>query len=333
MADKYGMQPEDPADIIEEGRRVLRLEAEAVRALADRVGDRFVRSVELILGTEGRVIVTGMGKSGAVGRKAAATLSSTGTPAFYLHPAEGVHGDLGMVTARDVVIALSYSGETDEVSAILPVLKRMGVALVAVTGNPGSTLATNADVVLDVSVEREACPHNLAPTTSTTAMLALMDALALAVMRVRRFTSEDYAFLHPAGSLGRRLLLRVADLMRTGDRVAICGPGATVREALFSITRAQSGSVFAVDEQGYFVGLLSDGDIRRLLLKDETALRLPLEATLNRSPRTIGPDRLVTEALAVMEQPPSCAELPVLDPERRPIGVLNLKDVTRAGIL
>lgn len=327
------MQPQDPAEIIEEACRVLRLEADAVRSLADRVGDPFVRAVELLLRVEGRVIVTGMGKSGAVGRKAAATLASTGTPAFYLHPAEGVHGDLGMVTARDVVIALSYSGETDEVSAILPVLKRMGVTLIAVTGNPGSTLASNSDVVLDVSVEREACPHNLAPTTSTTAMLALMDALALSAMRVRRFTSEDYAFLHPAGSLGRRLLLRVCDLMRTGDRLALCATGATVREALFAITKAQSGSVFAVDDAGRFAGLLSDGDIRRLLLRDEGALRLPLEEALNRSPRTIAPDRLVTEALSVMEQPPSCAELPVLDAERRPIGVLNLKDITRAGIL
>lgn len=320
-------------DILEEARAVLRLEAAAVSALAERLDEAFARAVLLLVETPGRVIVTGIGKSGAVARKSAATLASTGTPAFYLHPAEGVHGDLGMVTAADVVIALSYSGETDEISALLPTLKHLGVGLVAVTGRPAATLGSAADVVLDVAVEREACPHNLAPTASTTAMLALMDALAVCAMRLRRFTREDYALFHPAGSLGRRLLLRVGDVMRTGDRVALCRPGATVRDALFAITRAQSGSAFGVDEAGRFVGLLSDGDIRRLLLQDEGALARDLFASLNRNPRTTGPDRLASEALQVMEQHPPCGELPVLDENGAPIGVLNLKDVVKSGVL
>ena len=327
------MRTEEQDQILAEARTVLRLEAEAIAALSDRLGEEFARAVDLVVASGGRVVVTGIGKSGAVARKSAATLASTGTPALYLHPAEGVHGDLGMVTRQDVVIALSYSGETDEISAILPVLKRLGVPLLAVTGNRASTLATNADAVLDVRVEREACPLHLAPTSSTTAMLALMDALAVCAMRLRRFTREDYAFFHPAGSLGRRLLLRVSDLMRTGDRVAVCGPGTVVRDALFAITKAQSGSAFGVDAEGLFLGLLSDGDIRRLLLKDEGALRLSVPDVLNRTPRTITPDRLVTEALSLMEQPPACAELPVLDETGRPAGVLNLKDITRAGIL
>jgi arabinose-5-phosphate isomerase len=325
--------PEVDPDILAEARSVLLLEAEAVAALAERVGEPFVEAVHLLVGAPGRVIVTGMGKSGAIARKSAATLASTGTPAFYLHPAEGVHGDLGMVTGSDVVIALSYSGETDEVSAILPALKRLGVTLIAVTGRGASTLADNANVVLDISVQREACPLNLAPTTSTTAMLALMDALAVCAMRARRFTREDYALFHPAGSLGRRLLLRVCDLMRTGERLAICGPETTVGEALFAITKAQSGSAFGIDGEGRFIGLLSDGDIRRLWLRDRDLVDRLLSEVLNEGPRTIGPERLVTEALQLMEQHPPCGELPVLDDERRPVGVLNLKDCARAGIL
>ena len=325
---------EDPerVELLAAACEVLRLEAEAVRTLADRLGEPFVRAVELVVGATGRVVVTGIGKSGAIARKSAATLASTGTPAFYLHPAEGVHGDLGMVTSADVVIALSYSGETDEILAILPALKRLGVSLVALTGNLRSTLAQNADVPLDVSVQREACPLDLAPTTSTTAMLALMDALAVAAMRVRRFTREDYALFHPAGSLGRRLLLRVGDLMRSGDRMAVCPPDASIRDALFAITRAQSGCVCVVNAAGRFAGLLSDGDIRRLLLRDEQALHSRLGDAAKPDPRTTTPERLVTEALQIMQQPPECGELPVLGAEGEPVGVLNLKDIARAGI-
>ena len=322
----------DSDELLNVAREVLQQEAEAILAVAGRLDGDFLRAVDRILSTEARVVVTGMGKSGAIARKSAATLASTGTPAFYLHPAEGVHGDLGMVTGADTVIALSYSGETDELLAILPVLKRLGVGLIAVTGKRNSTLAENADVVLDVSVEREACPLNLAPTTSTTAMLALMDALAITVMKVRGFTSEQYAVFHPAGSLGRRLLLRVRDLMRTGPRMALCSPDGTVRDALFSITRAESGTVFVVNPEGEYQGLLTDGDIRRLLLRDEAALKVRVSEAMNRGGRRTTPDRLVTEALALMEQTPPCAELPVLDEDGKPVGVLNLKDIARAGI-
>lgn len=315
------------------GREVLRLEAAALDRLAERLGDEFDRACELLLACRGRVVATGIGKSGAVARKIAATLASTGTPALFLHPAEGVHGDLGMVTPDDVVLALSYSGESDELRAILPVLKRFRVPLIAMTGNPRSTLAEYADVMLDVAVEREACPLNLAPTTSTTAMLAMGDALAVAAMHARRFTAEEFALFHPGGTLGRRLLMRVCDLMRRGDRMAVVSPEVLVREALFAITRAQAGCVFIVGDDGRLLGLLADGDIRRLLLRDENHLRSRVGDVMIRNPRVIAPDRLVTEAVALMEQPPPCSELPVLDDHGRPIGVLNLKDVVRAGIV
>jgi arabinose-5-phosphate isomerase len=316
-----------------QARDVLRIEAEAVAALADRLGEEFERACELVLGCRGRVVVTGVGKSGAIARKIAATLASTGTPALFLHPAEGVHGDLGMVTAGDVVVALSYSGESDEMRAILPVLKRLAVRIIAFTGNRGSTLAQAADVTLDVAVEKEACPLNLAPTASTTASLALGDALALAVMQARRFTPEDFAFFHPAGALGRRLIFRVGDLMRTGEMVARVAPDADVRQALFAITKAQAGAALALDAEGRLLGLISDGDIRRLLLEDDNALRQRVDNVMNASPRTTTPERLVTEALAEMERFPPIGEMPVLDEGRRLVGVLNLKDIVKAGIV
>lgn len=320
-------------ELLQLGVQVLTQEAAALTAISCRLGQAFVACARLVVDTPGRVIVTGMGKSGAIARKAAATLASTGTPSAYLHPGEGVHGDLGMVTSADTVLALSYSGETDELTALLPTVKHIGARLIAVTGNRDSTLAAAADQILDVSVEREACPLNLAPTTSTTAMLGMMDALAVAVMQLRRFTREDFALFHPAGSLGRRLLLRVRDVMRVGGRMALCSPSDTVRDALFSITRAESGSAFAVDADGRFVGLLSDGDIRRLLISDPEGLTRPLSTVLNRTPRTIEPDRLAMEGLQRMEEHPPCGELPVLDGNGAPVGVLNLKDLVRAGIL
>jgi arabinose-5-phosphate isomerase len=327
------METEESSALIRTAVDVLRVEAEAVAALAERMGEPFARACRVILDCHARVVVTGMGKSGAIARKAAATLASTGTPSLFLHPAEGMHGDLGMVTAQDVVIVLSYSGESDEIVAVLPGLKRLAAKIIALTGRPESTLGQAADVVLDVSVTREACPFNLAPTASTTAMLALLDALAIAVMKSRRFTAEDFAVFHPAGALGRRLLLRVGDLMRRGDRLALAKPGTSVKDALFAITRAQAGSVFIVDEAGRLAGVLSDGDIRRLLLKDEAHLRSEVQAVMTTSPRWITPDRLVTEAMALMEQPPPFAEMPVLDEDHRPVGVLNLKDILHAGII
>ena len=323
----------DDRELLGLARDVLRMEAEAVAALADRVGEPFTRACRLVLECRGRVVVTGIGKSGMIARKIAATLASTGTPALFLHPAEGVHGDLGMVAAGDVVLALSYSGESEELIAILPVLKRLALGLIALTGSPRSTLAQHSEVVLDVSVSGEACPHNLAPTSSTTAALALGDALALAVMRARRFTPEQFALFHPAGALGRRLLLRVSDVMRTGDGIARVAPEATVHDALFAITRALAGAALVLDTEGRFLGLLTDGDIRRLLLADETVLRRPIGEVMRASARRIAPDRLVTEALHEMETDPPISEMPVLDAEQRLVGYLHLKDIVKAGIV
>jgi arabinose-5-phosphate isomerase len=319
--------------MIEQAKAVLRIEAEAVAALADRLDEAFVRAGKLILACRGRVVVTGIGKSGAIARKIAATLASTGTPALFLHPAEGVHGDLGMVTRGDVVLALSYSGESDEIVAILPVLKRLDVKLIVMTGKVRSTAGEQADVVLDIAVPREACPLNLAPTASTTAALAMGDALALAVMAERRFTKEEFALFHPAGALGRRLLLRVGDLMRTDDMLATVTVAASVREALFAITRARAGAVNVVDDEGRLIGLLTDGDIRRLLIQDEEALGRAVADVLNPRPRTTTAERLVSEALPRMEEFPPITEMPVLDADRRVIGVLNLGDIVKAGIV
>ena len=319
-------------ELIATGKSVIQQEAAALVALAESLDESFSRAGELLLQCQGRVVVTGMGKSGAIARKAASTLASTGTPALFLHPAEGVHGDLGMVAPGDVIIAISQSGESDEIRAILPALQRFQTSIIAVTGREESTLAQAATVTLLVRIEQEACPHNLAPTTSTTAALALLDGLALAVMEARSFTAEDYALYHPAGALGRRLLMRVADLMRTGDQLATCSPDSSVREALFTITKAQAGSALAVDENGRLVGLLSDGDIRRLLLKDEAALGRPIGEALNRDPRCTTADELVSKAAEAFREGPPIGELIVLDDERRPVGVLNLKDVVREGI-
>jgi arabinose-5-phosphate isomerase len=325
--------PLNERELLGLARDVLRMEAEAVAALADRMGEPFVQACRLVLECRGRVVVTGMGKSGMIARKIAATLASTGTPALFLHPAEGVHGDLGMVAAGDVVLALSYSGENDELMAILPVLKRLALGLIALTGSPRSTLAQHSEVVLDVSVPREACPHNLAPTSSTTAALALGDALALAVMRARRFTPEQFALFHPAGTLGRRLLLRVGDVMRTGDGIPRVPPETSVHDALFAITKALAGAALVLDAEDRFLGLLTDGDIRRLLLADESVLRCPIGAVMKASTRWSAPDRLVTEALHEMERDPPISEMPVLDETGRLVGYLHLKDIVKAGIV
>lgn len=323
---------EAPENLLRIGREVIRREAAALQELDRSLGQPFVDAVSRIASARGRVVVTGIGKSGAIARKAAATLASTGTPAFFLHPAEAAHGDLGMVTQGDLVLALSFSGETDEILALLPTLRRVGIYLIAVTSAVGSTLGENADLVLQLPKLPEACPLNLAPTTSSIAMLSLLDAVAVAAMQNRQFTSDQFALFHPAGSLGRRLLLRVRDLMRTGDRMALCRPADSVREALFSITRAQSGAVFVVDESGRFLGLLTDGDIRRRLLLPEGDLSDPVSTCMNSLARRTTGDRLVTEALALMEEAPPCSELPVLDESATPVGVLNLKDIVRAGI-
>lgn len=315
-------------------REVLHIEAQSILRLIDRLDERFERAVQMVLSCKGRVVTTGMGKSGAIARKVSATFASTGTPAFFLHPAEGVHGDLGMVTGEDVVLALSTSGETDELLAILPALKRIGVQLIAMVGRTESTLAKAADVVLDVSVEREACPYNLAPTASTTAMLAMGDALAITVMQERRFTPEDFAVFHPAGTLGRRLLLRVHDVMRTGDSVAVVHQARPLREVLFAITRANAGAACIVNDEGVLAGIITDGDIRRHLLRDVANLDRPAEELMTRTPYVVRGNPLAIEALHLFESlPVKIGEMPVLDDSGKPVGMLMLKDLLRTGIV
>lgn len=324
----------DKTSVIARAREVLEIESAAVAGLIGRLGDDFVHAVELIIGCRGRLVITGMGKSGAVGRKLAGTFASTGTPSLFLHPAEGVHGDLGVLTEDDVLLALSYSGESDELVSILPAVARLGAKVIAIVGNKGSTLARYSQAVLDVAVEREACIYNLAPTASTTAQLALGDALALSVMMVRKFTRDDFARIHPAGSLGRRLLLRVADVMRVGDAHAIAQQDMPLRDVLFSITKAHAGAACVVDEYGKLAGFVTDGDIRRSLLKDETALNQRVSAVMNRTPTTIHPDKLAAEGLKLMDTPgKQIGEIPVLDESGKPVGILMLKDLLQAGIL
>jgi arabinose-5-phosphate isomerase len=301
--------------------------------MADRLDERFTRAVDLILACEGRVVTTGMGKSGAVARKIAGTLASTGSPALYLHPAEGVHGDLGMVAMGDILLALSNSGETEELTAILPAITRINVPIIALTGRSVSSLVRSATVVLDTSVEREVCPYNLAPTTSTTAQMAMGDALAITVMQRRRFTTEDYARLHPRGALGRRLLLTVGDVMRTGDGVAHVAPEDILKDVLFAITRAHAGAAVVTDREGRLLGLITDGDIRRTLLEDEDALHKPCGLHLTRAPKTVSSDCMAAQTLQTMQGPPQIGEMPVVDAGGVVVGVLMLKDLLQAGIV
>ena len=315
------------------GRTILRQEADALLVMADRLGGEFAAAVTLLLECRGRVVTTGMGKSGAVARKIAGTLASTGTPALFLHPAEGVHGDLGMVTVGDVMIALSNSGDTEELNAILPALTRIAVPIIAFTGRLDSPLARAATVTLDTSVEREACPFNLAPTTSTTAQIAMGDALAIAVMQQRRFTSQDYARLHPRGALGRRLLLTVRDVMRTGEALATAQAHLSLRDVLFLITRAHAGAAVVVDDQQRLLGLVTDGDIRRALLADDAALQKPCADFMTCTPRTTLPDCLAAETIPTMQGPPQIGEMPVLQADGQVVGMITLKDLLEAGIV
>jgi arabinose-5-phosphate isomerase len=288
--------------------------------------------VEALRGCAGRVIVTGMGKSGLVGRKIAATLASTGTPAYFLHPAEGVHGDIGMVARGDVVLALSNSGETDEVLAVLPSIKRLGIPLVLLTGTPGSTLARQADVVLDARVREEACPMNLAPTSSTTAALALGDALAMALLDQRGLRPEDYAALHPGGSLGWRALFKVRDLMHTGEAVPVVPETATMKEAMQEMSAKRMGMTSVVDAGGRLSGIITDGDLRRHQLARGSLLDHRADECMSREPRCIGADELAATALSTMETH-AITHLIVADAERRPAGVIRLQDILRAKIL
>ena len=326
-------QPPATTGFAASGRRVIEIEIEALRAVHDRLDGAFSQACERILACRGRVVCTGMGKSGHIARKIAATLASTGTPAFFVHPGEAGHGDLGMITDVDVVLALSYSGESDEILMLLPGLRRQGNVLVAMTGRPQSSLAREADVHLDVSVPAEACPLSLAPTSSTTASLAVGDALAVALLNARGFTADDFARSHPAGALGRRLLLHISDVMHAGDDVPRVGEQATLAEALLEMSRKRLGLTSVVDSGGRLLGLYTDGDLRRTLADERVDVRSTRVAdVMTRTPVTIGSDALAVEAARLMETHKIHALL-VVDDARHVVGALNIHDLLRARVV
>jgi len=322
----------DPAALQATGRRVLEIERDALAGLLPRVNGDFARACALMLACHGRVVVTGMGKSGHIGSKIAATLASTGTPSFFVHPGEASHGDLGMITRQDVVIAISNSGETAEILTILPLIKRMGAPLIAMTGKPSSTLAKSADVHLDVTVEQEACPHNLAPTASTTATLAMGDALAVALLEARGFTQEDFARSHPGGALGRRLLLKISDLMHGGERVPRVSPQATLSEALLEMTRKGLGMTAIVDPQGHALGIFTDGDLRRVIDSGVDVRQVNIAEVMTRGGKSVAPAQLAVDAVNLMDKH-KITVLMVLDEQRRLLGVIHMHDLLRAGVV
>ena len=314
------------------GVAVIRTEAQAVEALSARIDDDLVRACDHLLHCTGRIVVIGMGKSGHIGNKIAATLASTGSPAFFVHPGEASHGDLGMITPQDVVLALSNSGETGEIITILPLIKRLGIPLISMTGNPDSTLSREADVNLDVSVTKEACPLGLAPTASTTAALAMGDALAVALLETRGFTELDFARSHPGGSLGRRLLLHVADIMHQGDRIPMVKEDASISQALMEMTAKGLGMTAVVDEQHNIKGIFTDGDLRRTLDRGVNLHQERVSAVMTSGGITITPERLAAEALKLMEQHKISALL-VVDADGHLTGALNMHDLLRAGVV
>lgn len=322
----------DETSFIRAGRGVVAIERDAVEALAERIDARFAQACRLMLACTGRIVVTGMGKSGHIGNKIAATLASTGSPAFFVHPGEASHGDLGMITSRDVVLALSNSGETAEIVTIVPLIKRMGAPLISMTGRPASALAREADVNLDVSVDKEACPLDLAPTASTTAALVMGDALAIALLEARGFTERDFALSHPGGSLGRRLLLHVHDIMHAGDRVPAVPVGASLRDALMEMTAKGLGMTAIIDEHQHPVGVFTDGDLRRCLDRGVDVHSADVGEVMTPGGFHITPERLAVEALNLMEDNQINALL-VLDEKQRLCGALNMHDLLRAGVV
>jgi arabinose-5-phosphate isomerase len=313
------------SSIIDRAREVLSLEGGAVLKLCDRVGESFEQAVDMILKCRGRVIITGIGKPGIIGRKISATLASTGTPSLAMHPADAIHGDLGMVTKEDVVIVISNSGKTEEITRLLPIIKKIGAKLIAMTGDTNSPLSEHSDCVLDCGVEAEACPFNLAPTASTTAAMAMGDALAVVLLEKRGFRMEDYALYHPGGNLGRQLL-KVRDVMRTGERNPVISENALVREALIAATHARAGSAVIVDRAGRLIGIFTDGDLRRSLEKDPELLMKPVRNYMTRSPLTISPDKLVAEAMRLIKTERK-KDLPVVDEEYKPVGFVDEQDL------
>lgn len=322
----------DVAALQQMGRKVLEIERDALTALLPRIDADFARACQIMLACTGRVVVTGMGKSGHIGSKIAATLASTGTPSFFVHPGEASHGDLGMITKQDVVVAMSNSGETAEVVTILPLIKRMGVPLIAMTGKPSSTLAKTADVHLDVSVAQEACPHNLAPTSSTTATLAMGDALAVALLEARGFTPEDFAMSHPGGSLGRKLLLKISDLMHKGERLPKVGPDATLSTALLEMTRKGLGITAVVSADQSVLGVYTDGDLRRTLEAGIDVRTATIADVMTKGGKTAQADWLAAQAVQLMEKH-KITVLLVVDDHSKLIGAIHMQDLLRAGVV
>lgn len=319
-------------DYLDSVRRTVELELNAVNELLARIDDSFSRACEILMATSGRVVVTGMGKSGHIGTKIAATLASTGTPAFFVHPGEASHGDLGMITGEDSVIALSNSGSTSEVVTLLPLLKRLAVPLITMTGNPDSILARAADVNLDTRVPQEACPLDLAPTSSTTVCLVAGDALAIALLEARGFTAEDFAFSHPAGALGRKLLLKVDDIMHAGEELPSVRVGTTVDEALLEVSSKGLGLTTVLSEDGSLAGVFTDGDLRRALDREIDIHRTPIETVMSINPITIDREILAAEALHIMEEH-TITGLVAVDSLGRPTGVVKLQDILKAGVV
>ena len=326
--------PDKPTndELLKLASEVLAIESRAVDALRDRLGDEFIAACELCLETSGRIVVSGMGKSGHVSNKIAATLSSTGTPAFFMHPAEASHGDLGMITSRDLLLAISYSGETMEVVTILPVVKRIGAKLLSITGNPKSTMAKAADVHLDISVNEEACPLNLAPTASTTATLAMGDALAVALLNSRGFTAEDFARSHPSGNLGKRLILRVSDIMHSGNRIPAVMSDVSLRDGLMEMTDKGLGMTAVVSDDRTLEGIFTDGDLRRTLDSGADIHSTRIRDVMHSNCKTISPDILAAEALYILEEN-KITSLVVTDEDNKLIGALNIHDLFREGLM
>ncbi|MEK7812280.1 MAG: KpsF/GutQ family sugar-phosphate isomerase [Candidatus Desantisbacteria bacterium] len=319
-------------DIIEQARETLQIEAQAIYSLIDKIDESFVRAIEVLYGCKGRIIVSGMGKSGIIGKKIASTLASTGSPALFLHPAEAAHGDLGMVTRDDVIIALSNSGETKEVIELIPSIKRMGATIISLTGNPSSTLSKHSDIAINVFVEKEACPLGLAPTASTTAALAMGDALAVSLLKKRGFKEQDFASLHPGGSLGKKLLLTVRDVMHTGDQIPMVMPEVSMKYALFEITSKKFGLTLVVNDTQQLLGIITDGDLRRLMERQQNIWDIEAREVMSKNSKTCKSSDLAATALAIMQQY-SITSLAVTDEQNHVQGVIHLHDLLKAGIV
>jgi arabinose-5-phosphate isomerase len=318
-------------DVIKEAKQVFQLEGKAVAEIAKKIDLNFEKAVDLLFNCRGRIIITGIGKSGLVGRKISSTFSSIGSPTIFLHPAEAQHGDLGIVTTDDVVIAISYSGNTEELLSLLPYFKRFGIKIIAITGNPQSSLAKNSDVCLDVGISKEACPFGTIPTTSSTATLVMGDALAICLLKKRNLKKEDFALFHPGGTIGKTLLLRVKELMHTGDENPIVNENVSLKDAIYEMTSKGLGMTSVIGNRGKLVGIVTDGDLRRILERESNVINLPVKKVMTRNPKTIAEDTLAAQALMIMEKY-SITSLIAVDDKQRPYGVIHLHDILKAGI-